>query len=325
MCLPAIRRLQDSFPNLHMSWIISRPAYDLVAGLDGVEFVVIDKPSTPADYWRFYRQMRSRRFDILLAAQASFRANLLYPLISARRKIGYDRLRAKDGHFLMIKESISAGHEHTLEGFLKFADAVGAQDFPLRWDIPLEAQHHAFAEANLPKEGPILLVNPAASKAERSWPVERYIAVMRHARQQWACQLVLTGGPGAYDRQLADAILAQVDAVDLVGKTQPRQLLAVIKRADALLCPDTGPSHMATAVNTPVVALHAVTSSRVSGPYLFQHLAVDYYEQAVVEVLHKTPAQTIWGTHAHGAHTMELIPVQDVIDKLAIIFSTDTV
>ena len=321
MCVPALRRLQASFPNAKITWVISQPAYDLVSSIDGITFLVIDKPSSLGDYWRFYRRMRSQSFDILLAMQASFRANLLYPLIRAKRKIGYDSLRAKDGHFLVVKECITPGNDHTLEGFLKFATMAGSSCDGIRWDIPIAKEHRDFAASKLPINGPILLINPAASKKERSWPIERYLEAMRYAQHKWHCQLVLIGGPGEYDRFLADKLLANIEAVDLVGKTKPAQLLAIIAQADALLCPDTGPSHMAAAVNTPVLALHAVTSAQVSGPYPFRHLAVDYYPQAVHEVLQKTQESNVWGTHAHGKDTMKLVPVQAVLEKLDIIFS----
>ncbi|MDP1614335.1 MAG: glycosyltransferase family 9 protein, partial [Methylococcales bacterium] len=87
------------------------------------------------------------------------------------------------------------------------------------------------------------------------------------------------------------------------------------------LCPDTGPSHMAAAVGTPVVALHAVTSARVSGPYPYLDLAVDYYPQAMETVLHQTPETHVWGTHAHGKDTMALIPLDAVVKRLDQVFS----
>lgn len=320
MAVPLIRTLQSNFPQARITWVISRPAYDLVENMDGVEFVVIPKPDTLRDYWRFRKQMRDRTFDVLLAIQSSFRANLLYPLIKARRKIGYDRLRAKDGHALFVGETITPGDDHTLDGFLRFADALGVSTRDIRWDLPISEQDDHWARQQLLSQGPILLVNPAASKPERSWPVERYVAVIQEVQRRWSVQVVLTGGPGAYDRQLADAILQQVQCLDLVGKTRPKQLLAVIKLGQAMLCPDTGPSHMAAAVGTPVVALHAVTSSQVSGPYPFRHLAVDCYPQAVVDILGKTEETNVWGTHAHGADTMKLVPVDAVLDKLETVF-----
>ena len=322
MLVPLVRTLQAHFPNTILTWVISRPAYDLVEGMDGVEFIVIDKPNSLSDFWKFKQQMRHRKFDVLLAPQASFRTNLLYPLIKAKRKIGYDNHRANDGHRWFIKEKIIPGSEHTLEGFLKFVEPLGIKEKVIRWDLPISAEDYAWAEKHLPKEGegPILVVNPAASKPERSWLVERYIEVLLEAKRRWQVQIVLTGGPGTYDRELADQIAKEIQVTDLVGKTKPKQLLAVISKAHAVLCPDTGPSHMAAAVNTPVIALHAVTNPLVSGPYTFLHLVVNRYPEAVQQFLGMPYEQHVWGTHVHGDNTMQLISVEEVMAKLEQIF-----
>lgn len=320
MIVPLIRTLQANLPEAKLTWIISRPAYDLVEGMDGVEFILIDKPNNLKDYWRFKKKMNTRHFDVLLAPQASFRTNLLYPLIKARRKIGYDAHRANDGHGLFVKERITPGHEHTLDGFLKFAEPLGINNKVIRWDLPISANDYEWAQNHLPSSGPILVVNAAASKPERSWPIDRYIEVLRKAQEQWKVQVVLTGGPGEYDKELAERITQVIPALNLVGKTKPKQLLAVISKAQAVLCPDTGPSHMSTAVNTPVIALHAVTNPLVSGPYIFQHLVVNRYPDAVAQVLKISPEQNIWGQHIHGEEAMKLITVDEVMDKLAEIF-----
>ena len=323
MLVPLIRTLQASLPQTRLTWVISRPAYDLVEGMNDVEFIVINKPNNIADYWQFKKQMRARSFDVLFAAQASFRANLLYPLIPASRKIGYDALRAKDGHGLFIHEAILPGHDHTLEGFLKFADVLGIEKKDIRWDLPISAASHSWARAHIPiSSGPIVLINPAASKAERSWPVERYIEVIQYLQAHWQASIILTGGPGSSDKALGEAISAVVQVTNLIGKTKPKQLLALIEQADVVLCPDTGPSHMAAAVTTPVVALHAVTSADVSGPYIYRHLAVDCYPEAVKTVLKKTAETNRWGTHAHGHDVMRLVAVKPVIAKLEAALST---
>ncbi len=320
MMVPLIRTLQTYLPHAKLTWVISKPAYFMVEGMDGVEFIVIDKPNTIGDYWRFKKQMSKRQFDVLLAPQASFRTNLLYPLIKAKRKIGYDAHRANDGHGWFVKERVTPGHEHTMDGFLKFAEPLGINQKVIRWDLPISVADFNWAEDHLPKEGPILVVNPAASKPERSWLVDRYINVLQQAQEKWNVQVVLTGGPGDYDKLLAEQITQHIPATNLVGKTKPKQLLAVISKAQAVLCPDTGPSHMAAAVNTPVVALHAVTSPLVSGPYVFQHLVVNRYPDAVEKVLGLSVEQNVWGQHIHGDEAMKLITVEEVMNKLAEIF-----
>lgn len=322
MLVPLIRTLQANYPKASITWVISPPAYFLVEGMDGVEFIVIDKPNTPLDYWRFYNTIRKQRFDVLLATQSSFRANLLYPCIRATRKIGFDKLRAKDGHGLFVHETIAPGHDHTLDGFLRFADNLNIKKKAIRWDLPISTEDTHWALAQIPLgTGPILLVNPAASKPERSWPVDRYIAAIQHAQSHWQARVILTGGPGNYDQTLGDTICQHVSVTNLIGQTKPKQLLALISQANLVLCPDTGPSHMAAAVGTPVIALHAVTSADVSGPYTFRHLAIDCYPEAVTSVLKKTQETNIWGTHAHGETTMELVSIDAVIKRLDEFFS----
>ncbi len=317
MMVPLVRTLQDYFPEAKITWVISRPAYDLVAEMEGIEFIVIPKPNSVMDYWRFKKLMKGRHFDVLLATQASFRANLLYGLISATRKIGYDALRAKDGHGWFIHETIAPGRDHTLEGFLKFAEPLGVTTPVVRWDLPLSEEALVFADEYLSRfKPPMVLINPAASKPERSWNVARYVAIIKHLQHRWNAHVILTGGPSLFDRTLGKAITKEVLVHDLIGQTKPNQLLALIAQSDLLICPDTGPSHMAAAVGTPVIALHAVTSAQVSGPYTYRHLAVDYYPQAVELILNKTWETMVWGTHAHGDKTMDLVCVESVIEMI---------
>lgn len=315
MLVPLIKTLQANLDNTTITWIISRPAYDLVENLPGVEFIVIEKPKSLYDYWQFAKKMRSRRFDILLATQASFRANLLYPLIKARRKIGYDRIRAKDFHQFFIDETITPGREHTLESFLKFAVALGCRRQIISWELPIRACELAWAKAHLPADkNPIFLLNPAASVSERNWPTERYIEIIHYVQKHWNAHVFLIGGP--QDIALATEISHTTHAKSLVGKTNLKQLLAVIQQGSVLMCPDTGPSHMACAVGTPVIALHAVTSAKVSGPYCYRHLAVDCYPQAAKAILGKEESLVVWGTHAHGLESMRLVTVSAVIARV---------
>jgi heptosyltransferase I len=315
MFVPLVRTLQRALPETQLTWVIAEPAYSLVEGLTGVEFMVIKKPAHLSDYWRFKKQLNGRVFDVLIAAQASLRANLLYACISAKRKIGYDQRRAKDGHGWFVNETISPGKDHTLEGFLKFAHPLGITEHVIDWNLVIPEEAVSWASQQVPHT-PFVVINPAASKPERSWEVERYIQLIQYLQQTQGYAVVLSGGPSAYDKALGDAIAHAVSVTNLIGQTKPKQLLAVLKKARFVICPDTGPSHMAAAVGTPVIALHAVTYAGVSGPYPFLKYAVDKYPEAVARVLGKTMETCPWGTHVHGEEAMRLISVEDVIQKV---------
>jgi len=317
MLVPLVRTLQANIKDVAITWVISRPAYDLVEGMEDIDFVVIDKPNSIGDYWRFKKMMAHKSYDVLLATQSSFRANLLYPFIKAKRKIGFDALRAKDGHGWFVHERITPGKDHTLESFLKFAEPLGITKKQIVWDLPIEELYFQEMKQYIQPNLRNMIINPAASKPERSWPVERYIEVIKQVKKKWDIHIILTGGPGEFDKQLAKQISQEVAVTSLVGKTKPMQLLALFTMADIILCPDTGPSHMGAAVGTPVVALHAVTSSAVSGPYIYRHLAVDHYPEAVVKVLGTTMEKNVWGTHAHGKDTMKLVNVDEALSKIS--------
>lgn len=321
LAVPLVRTLQASFPSARITWITSKASFALLEGLAQVEFVVIDKPRSCADYRALSRRMAGRRFDALLALQANLRVNLIYPLIGADIKLGFDRQRAREGQWLFTNQRIAFGKEHLLDSFLAFAAALGARQPVIAWGLPLGDSDHRFAAEHLRSPGPFLAVNPAASKPERNWGVDGYVAVLRAAHASWGTTAVLTGGPDPSETELAQRIADAVDSplINLVGKTSPKQLAAVLQRAQCLLAPDTGPAHIAVAVGTPVVGLYAVAPPALSRPYLYPELVVNKYPDAVRELLGRDPDTVAWGTRVHDPRAMGLISAEDVLAKLALV------
>ncbi|MDX2346095.1 MAG: glycosyltransferase family 9 protein [Legionella sp.] len=321
MFVPLVRALQRHFPKAKITWVISPFAYTLVEEIKSVEFILLDKPRTIADYWRFKQRLKNQHFDVLLAAQASFRANWLYPLIRATRKIGYDKARAKDGHKWFVRESIAPGRDHTLDGFLKFAVALGVPHTAPEWHLPVEDNAYTWARSKIQSKR-VLIINPAASKPERSWFAASYIQVIQFVLSRWDdVQVILIGGPGTQDKALGDEIAAKATVTNLIGQSTPKQLLALIDLATLVLCPDTGPAHMAAAMDTPVVALHAVTNVDISGPYTYRDLAINAYPLAL-QKRNQTIDTVRWGTQVHEAWAMTLVSVDAVMARLNLFFAS---
>jgi len=324
LIVPLVRTLQKALPQARLTWIISRPMHALVEGLDGVEFVIIDK-SRPLRQWlEFYARMRARRFDVLLATQASWRAHLLYPAIRAPIKIGFARQRGRDFHCLFVTRHLPHARQHLLDSFLSFAAELGITEPVIEWHLPLGEAESQFAAAHLGKAlTPWLAVNPGASKPARNWLPERYAAVINHVAGQWHWSTVLTGGPHPGERAFGQAVLAHVrqpnSVLDLIGRTTPKQLAAVLGRVRVLLAPDTGPVHIATAMGTPVVGLYAAVPPEHSAPYFSRHLVVNRYPEAVRQLLGQDPATVPWGTRVRSPKAMGLIPVEAVLEKLALV------
>lgn len=329
MFVPTVRALQNSFPKANLTWIISKPAYELVRHIQNIEFIVIDKPKSFKDYISLRALFKAYRFDVLLAAQACWRTNFIFPLIPAKRKIGYDSVRGRDMQLFFVNERIAFKTIHTLQGFMQFAEHLGADVSEVVWNLPLEQDAvqwvEGFISQHILNSRPLVLINPAASRVERTWTVEGYIEIIHYLQQAFHAKVVLCGGPSVFEQNLAKQILAHVEAINLVGKTKLPQLLALVDAADLLICPDTGPSHMAAALNTPVIALHAVTRPEISGPYGQLKSVVNAYPE-VIKLIKATGKKQKskskdWFRKARHPDAMRLVKTDDVKRKILEILS----
>ncbi len=317
--VPVVRALREAWPDTRITWIIGKLEHKLLAGIEGVEFIVFDKRGGIAAISGLRQALKGRRFDLLLHMQVALRANVLSRLVDAPLRLGWDQARSRDRHGWFINHRIAeVAFQHQVQGFLEFPRALGIDPGEPRWDLPVSDADRAWAAEQLPFEEPILLVSPCSSHALRNWLPERYAAVADHAAGALGLRVVLSGGPSALERETAAKIEAamQAPALNLVGKDTLTQSLAVMERAAVLLTPDSGPAHMASALGTPVVGLHAATWSRRSGPYRFLDLCVDRYPEAARHYRGKEPEELRWGHRIEEPGVMELVEVGDVVEKL---------
>ena len=127
--------------------------------------------------------------------------------------------------------------------------------------------------------------------------------------------MVLCGGRSELERNTADAILAGMrePALDLVGKDTLKQLPALLERADLVMTPDSGPMHIANAMGTKVLGLHAASNPARSGPYSDRRYCVDRYDDAARKVLGKPASALKWGRKIEHEGVMDLVTVDDAI------------
>lgn len=318
--VPLVRTLQQGLPGTPLHWVIDKAGHKLLDGLPGVDFHIYDKNTGLAGMRALRRELPEGRFEALLQMQVAFRANVLSAFIPARRRIGYDRSRSKDLHGLFINERIADRPGiHVLDAIGSFCEPLGLKQTEVSWDLATPPQAHEWAAAQWPDDGrPVLMISPCSSHVRRNWYADRYAALADHAAAQgW--RVVLCGGRSALERSTSDAILAamQHPALDLVGKDTLKQLPALLARANLLVTPDSGPMHIANAVGTKVLGLHAASNPARSGPYSDRRYCVDRYDDAARRYLHKPASELKWGTKIEFDEVMSLITVDDAIAAFA--------
>ena len=321
--LPVVRSLQAAWPETRFTWIIGRLEAALVGDIPGIEFIIFDKSKGLGAYREIRRTLHARRFDLLLHMQMSLRASLAsVHAVRAPVKLGFDRRRAHDWQWLFTNRRIPyRPHQHVMDSFFGFAETCGVTQRVLRWDIPIPAQAQAFAREQIPDNTPALVISPCANarfRNFRNWRAERYAAVADYAAEKLGLRVLLSGGPSQAERDYGNAILAAAHSrpVDLIGRTNLKQLLALLARATALISPDSGPVHMATAVGTPVIGLYAATNPDRAGPYLSQRRRVNRYPEAMLKYNRTDAEKAPWGTRVRDPRAMDLITVEDVTTKL---------
>lgn len=314
--VPLVRTLQRAWPQARLHWIIDKGGQKLLEGLDGVSFHAYDKRSGLAGMRALRKQLPAQGFDALLQMQVALRANVLSAFVPARRRIGYDRARAKDLHGLFINERIpDRPGIHVLDAIGSFCEPLGLKQTEVVWNLPVPGAAREWARAQWDGDRtPTLMISPCSSHVRRNWYPDRYAAVADHAAAQgW--RIVLCGGRSELERGTADAILAamKAPALDLVGKDTLKQLPALLERAELVMTPDSGPMHIANAMGAKVLGLHAASNPLRSGPYSDVRYCVDKYDAAARKFLGKPASELEWGTKIESDRVMELIGVADAI------------
>lgn len=319
--VPLLRTVQQARPQASIAWVIGKGERRLLDGLPGVDFFEYDKKTGLAGMRALGRELRARalpggRFDALLQMQVAARANLLSAFVPARRRIGYDRSRSKDLHGLFVNERIpDRPGIHVLDAIGSFCEPLGLRQTQVRWDLPVPEDAREWARAQWPRDAtPTLLISPCSSHRLRNWRSERYAAVADHAAGLgW--RVVMCGGRSALERETADAIVAAMrhPVLDLVGKDTLKQLPALLERGQLLMTPDSGPMHIANAMGTKVLGLHAASNPARSGPYSDRRYCADRYDDAARKYLGRGAAEIAWGRKIEHDGVMDLVTVEDGI------------
>jgi len=283
--LPVANALKRAWPECRITWIVQPGAFTLAAGHQAIdEFVVYHRRRGPGAWrgvWDVSRELRGRRFDLLLGLQVYFKAGLITALTDARVKLGFDRRRARDAQWLFTNARIPPhAPQHVQDQYFEFLEYLGIDPEPVTWGLAItdaerDAQGAYFAELG----GPACAIVVGTSRREKNWEPERWARVLDVIESKHGLRPILVGGATGEERRIADAILGatRARAVDALADDL-RRLMWLLDGSALVVTPDTGPLHIARALGKPVVSLFGHTNPKRSGPYrAFADLVVDGY------------------------------------------------
>jgi heptosyltransferase-2 len=270
MATPALAAIRRAFPQARLT-VVSNP---LVAELfvhhpDCDHVIRFDKrPGRDAfgDLWRFCRLLRRERFDLAVLLQNAFEAAVMAVLAGIPRRAGY----RTDGRALLLTHGVPAVDKkhglHHVDYYLQMLHRLGLGSDDRRLHLAVTAEE-ATAAAELLGAGEWVAINPGASYgAAKRWIPERFAAVADSLAAEYGVKVVLTGGPGELEIGADIARAMQAQALNLIGRTTVRELMAVLGRCRLVVTNDSGPMHIAAALGVPIVAVFGPTDHTTTSP-----------------------------------------------------------
>jgi heptosyltransferase I len=313
--IATVQSIQKQWPNTHITWITGKLEAQLLQAIDGIEVIVFDKKAGLEGYKSLWKQLKGRQFDALLHMQYAIRASVATLGIKAKYKLGFSSDRSQDFQTLFTNVKVpSPTSLHVADGLMAFAHQIGVPQSELTWSLSYSEQDANWAEAKLQTGKPNLLLVPGASKAYKNWNAEGYVDVINHAREKgW--NVILAGSPAKVEVDLAERIqsLLTKPCLNLVGESSIMQMLALIDKVEMVIAPDTGPAHMASAMQTPIIGLYAHHNPVRVGPYNYLKYAVSVYEETIFAETGKTSQELSWRTRAKDEKAMNRITSDSVM------------
>ena len=313
--LPVVNAMRRAWPHAHVTWVVEPMPSGILRPHPSIdEVIVFNKKAGWQGVRRLRRELAGKHFDLALNFNIYFKS--IFPTLFSRatRRIGFERGRARDAVWLFANEHLKPGpRRHTQDMFLEFLDVLGLDAEPLQWLIPItesekQDQEDFFHTLN---DKPIVGIVGASANEKKDWPASRYPALVDALITEFNANVVLLGGPGEREQGIARYIMehAQQKPTWALGDSI-RRLTWLIEGCNLLIAPDTGPVHIARALEVPVIGLYGHTNPWRVGPYRkYEDLWIDRYNDPGA-----APDASLFDPK-HGR--MEQITVADVLEKVA--------
>ena len=313
--LPVINALKRARPSSHITWVLQPGPATLVRGHPAVDDIILfDRSAGTRGFLDVRRQLAARRFDVVINLQVYFKAGVITSFTKSPVKLGFDRARARDFNWLFTNRKIPphAEGQHVQDQYFEFLTALGVPHEPVTWNLGPWPQERDWQRTFFaPMARPTAAIVVATSKPQKDWLPERWAQVTDALYADYGLQPVLVGGRSPRELHAEAEImrLARHTPVSALGSGL-RNLVGILDGSALVLAPDTGPLHMAVALDRPVVSLIGYTNPKRTGPYRrFHDLIVDAYGD---------PGENYPLSMETRLDRMPRITVQDVLDKVDI-------
>jgi lipopolysaccharide heptosyltransferase I len=295
--LPVATALRQRFPNAELHWIVNSTYQALLQQHPDLDQVIPFERQKMARDWihsisylmDFGHQLRRRRYDLVIDLQGLLRSALMVQMTGARWKVGLASAREGAGWFYNIILPDDLWSMHAVDRYWRAVEIFGAGEMQKQFRFPLlESERHLWLTSLASAPRPWVMMNLGTRWETKRWPVKHFATLSQQIVLQTGGSIILVGGPDeqslatefqqAYRR--ATALPSATDTlahastgkavphiVSTVGKTNLRELVAILSLTDLVISNDSGPLHVAAALGKTTLSPFTCTSPTRTGPY----------------------------------------------------------
>ena len=302
-----IQPLQAHFQDVHIAFLVGPRAFNLFATESNIDTVVVYNNRGKHAGWdgrlQLIKTLRFHKYDIVVNLRDSLTA----------RCIGA-------AHWGMPRGD---SNRHAVTRYLEVLQRYDVDVTGARPHLQLTAEeqttaHRFLVEADHTSERLLIGIHPGGNWEYKLWGAENYARVASTLAKELDAAILLFAGPD--ERELQMQVAKMMDNPPLLGTTENlRRLAALISACDIYIGNDTGPMHIAAAVDTPVVALFGSTDPIRSGPYGNQHIVVQSGIDLGCNPCH--PGRQPGGCGAGSCEVIAGITVEQVLETVEVVIS----
>jgi ADP-heptose:LPS heptosyltransferase len=279
-----LRAIADAHPTIQLDVLASKTNAPVLRNEPYVHEVIPFDRYALRTYARTFRELRRRHYDAVIDCMVtapSLTTLLLMLASGARYRIGVAEHGNDFAYTLPVPPRETAEHLVDKLGAIVTAFGLEPSSLDLRPRVRLTLAERERGErvwrgeTDHRPQGPRLLVNISAGRSHHAWPDDRFVSVIRAARERVPnVEIVVVSSPS--ERGRAARIAAEGGGgARLVEDEGIRDAMAIVAGADVVFTPDTSISHASSAFNKPAVVLHPRGNAATWGPYETEGRAVE--------------------------------------------------
>ncbi len=291
--LAALEVLRGNFPHSRIDWLVEEEALPIISGHKDLNHIYVcprkrwvksliknrkGVSNTLSEIRELLKDIRARRYDLVIDFQGLLKSGIFTWLVKGTRKVGMDG--AREGARLFFTESpyVVNYEQHAIDRYLELCSALGCREIVWRGKIPVKESDIRRVEELLSVHGirkhDFVVINPIARWQTKLWSIKSFSELGDLIIGELGLHVIFTGSN--VDRPYVEAIAENMSlkAVNLAGLTTLKELAHLFHIATAAVSTDTGPMHIAAAMDCPVVALFGPTDPIRTGPYGSRHMVI---------------------------------------------------